>query len=62
MARAWPQRLDLKQPGAQALFLCPTRELCIQVAQEVRKPAKRAFARLSGNKIKGRRYKVRILE
>jgi ATP-independent RNA helicase DbpA len=37
------QRLDLKDSndtGARALILCPTRELCIQVSQEVRKLAR----------------------
>jgi ATP-independent RNA helicase DbpA len=37
------QRLDLKalnDPGTQALILCPTRELCIQVSQELRKLAR----------------------
>jgi ATP-independent RNA helicase DbpA len=37
------QRLDLKgnkDQGTQALVLCPTRELCIQVSQELRKLAR----------------------
>jgi ATP-dependent RNA helicase DbpA len=34
------QRLDPKDPATQALVLCPTRELCLQVCQELRKLAK----------------------
>ncbi|MCS6904348.1 MAG: DEAD/DEAH box helicase [Bacteroidia bacterium] len=30
-------KLDLKQAAAQALILCPTRELCLQVAEELKK-------------------------
>ncbi|MDB5047731.1 MAG: ATP-dependent helicase DbpA [Fibrobacteres bacterium] len=34
------QRLDIKDQAAQALVLCPTRELCLQVSQELRKLAR----------------------
>ncbi len=34
------QRLDPRAAGTQALALCPTRELCIQVSQELRKLAR----------------------
>jgi ATP-independent RNA helicase DbpA len=35
------QRLDLAQRRAQALVLCPTRELCAQVARDLRKLGRR---------------------
>jgi ATP-independent RNA helicase DbpA len=35
------QKLDLKRPELQALVLCPTRELCTQVAREMRKLGRR---------------------
>jgi ATP-dependent RNA helicase DbpA len=38
------QRLDVQNPGIQALILCPTRELSLQVTQELRK-----LARFLGN-------------
>jgi ATP-independent RNA helicase DbpA len=38
------QRLDARNPGTQALILCPTRELSLQVTQELRK-----LARFLGN-------------
>ncbi len=30
------QKLDLEEPRTQSLIICPTRELCVQVSQEIR--------------------------
>ena len=51
------QKLDLSHRRVQALILCPTRELCTQVAREVRKLARRHLGAqvliLSGGAIMG---------